>query len=48
MLHKHLIAFGLLAFTGLAQAAETIDVYRDPTVAAARPGSATCATTASP
>lgn len=30
MLHKHLIALGLLAITGLAQAGETIDVYRDP------------------
>ncbi|MGR3993588.1 DUF411 domain-containing protein [Pseudomonas sp. 1121_17] len=30
MLRTRLIALGLLAFTGLAQAAETIDVYRDP------------------
>ncbi|MDF0733679.1 DUF411 domain-containing protein [Pseudomonas entomophila] len=30
MLRKHLIACGLLAFTGLAQAADVIDVYRDP------------------
>lgn len=30
MLRKHLLPLGLLAITGLAQAAETIDVYRDP------------------
>ncbi|MGE7993528.1 DUF411 domain-containing protein [Pseudomonas sp. NPDC089554] len=30
MLRKHLIALGLLAFTGLAQASDIIDVYRDP------------------
>nr|WP_314874154.1 DUF411 domain-containing protein [uncultured Pseudomonas sp.] len=30
MLRTRLIALGLLAFTSLAQAAETIDVYRDP------------------
>ncbi len=30
MLYKHLITFGLLAITGLAQAGQTIDVYRDP------------------
>ena len=30
MLRKHLLTLGLLAITGLAQAAETIDVYRDP------------------
>lgn len=30
MLRTRLIVLGLLAFTGLAQAAETIDVYRDP------------------
>ncbi|PYC28660.1 DUF411 domain-containing protein [Pseudomonas mosselii] len=30
MLRKHLLTLGLLAVTGLAQAAETIDVYRDP------------------
>lgn len=30
MLRKHLLTLSLLAVTGLAQAAETIDVYRDP------------------
>lgn len=30
MLHKHLMIFGLLAMTGLAQAGQAIDVYRDP------------------
>ncbi|MBF8732699.1 DUF411 domain-containing protein [Pseudomonas guariconensis] len=30
MLRKHLFSLGLLAIAGLAQAAETIDVYRDP------------------
>lgn len=30
MLHKHLMTFGLLAMTGLAQAGQTIDVHRDP------------------
>ncbi|WP_194792247.1 DUF411 domain-containing protein [Pseudomonas sp. UFMG81] len=30
MLRKPLLTLGLLAITGLAQAAQTIDVYRDP------------------
>lgn len=30
MPRKHLLTFALLAISGLAQAAETIDVYRDP------------------
>ncbi|MFK8328595.1 DUF411 domain-containing protein [Pseudomonas sp. BJa5] len=30
MLSKKIVAFGLLALSTLAQAAETIDVYRDP------------------
>ena len=30
MLRKHLITCGLLAITGLAQAADVIDVHRDP------------------
>ncbi|HKS12373.1 MAG TPA: DUF411 domain-containing protein [Pseudomonas sp.] len=30
MPHKHLITLALLAATGVAQAAQTIDVYRDP------------------
>ena len=30
MLRKHLLTLGLLAMSGLAQAGDTIDVYRDP------------------
>lgn len=48
MLRKHLFTFGLLAFTGLAQAAETIDVYRDPNCGCCKAWISTCATTASP
>lgn len=31
MLKKNFVAFGLLAMSALAQAGQTIDVYRDPT-----------------
>ena len=30
MLKKNFVAFGLLAMSALAQAGQTIDVYRDP------------------
>lgn len=47
MLRKHLLTLGLLAITGLAQAAETIDVYRDPNCGCCKAWISTCVTTVS-